>query len=114
MRASFEQIIEGLNRYIDREIYPGLNDLQEMLARIVVGRFNEKAESVKEWMMGNGFVKTLGIIDSDGMVDIDGILHDLRREIERKNGMTVDVPLIGKITFHASDVDAVRDEISRR
>jgi hypothetical protein len=109
----FEKVIDGINRYIDSEIYSNLNDLQELLARIVVGRVNSNAENIKAVLMSNGFAKTLCIIDSDGMVDIGRLMQDIRREIERKGSIEFDVPMIGRLKFTPADVDVLHDMIVR-
>lgn len=114
MRVSFESVITGLNRYIDREIYKGLNSVQELVARIVVGRINQNAENIKNIFMNNGFAKTLCIVDHEGMVDIDRLLQDIKREIERQGSIQIDVPMIGKLTFRAEDVDVLHNEITGR
>ena len=111
MKVSFEKVFDGINRYIDKEIYRNLNDLQEMLARLAVGRINQNAENIKKYLMENGFCKTLCLVDTDGMVDIDKILEDVRTEIERKDSIQIEIPLIGKLTFHSDDVDVLRNEI---
>ena len=113
MKVKFETVVDGINRYIDREIYKNLNGLQELVARLVVGRVNGNAESIKNVLMNNGIAKTLCIIDSDGMVDVDLLLTDIRREIERQGSLQVDIPMIGKLTFHADDVDVLHNEIMR-
>ena len=113
MKVKFETVVDGINRYIDREIYKNLNGLQQFVARLVVGRVNDNAESIKNVLMNNGIAKTLCIIDSDGMVDVDLLLADIRREIERQGSLQVDIPMIGKLTFHADDVDALQNEIMR-
>lgn len=114
MKVKFESVVDGINRYLDNEIYKNLSDLQEFAARLVVGRINQNADSIKQVLMANGFVKTMCIIDSDGMVDIDSILQEVRREVERKGNIQVDVPLIGKITFCPADVDVLREQICGR
>lgn len=111
MKVSFEKVIDGLNRYIDKEIYANLGDLQEILVRMVVGRVNQNSEVIKNYFMTNGFYRTLCIVDSEGMVDVDKLLQELKTEIERKGSIMVEVPLIGKMTFRASDVDVLRREI---
>ena len=112
MKVSFEYVIDGINRYLDREIYAGLNDLQEFVARVLVGRVNQNADSIKHSMMSNGFMKTLGLVDSDGMVDIDRLLQDIRREIERQGCVQLEIPMIGKLTFRPEDVDVLRNDIT--
>ena len=110
----FEKIVDGILRYLDREIFANMNDWQEFLARIIVGRISENSANVKEYLTKNGFVRTLGVMDSEGNVDVDAILHDVRREIERKGTLQIDVPLVGKLIFKPSDVDMLRDDIYRR
>jgi hypothetical protein len=105
--------MDGINSYIDQEIYGNLNDLQEILARIVIGRINSSSEDIKTMLMSNGFLKTLAIIDSDGMVDVDRLMQDIRREIERKGSIEFDVPMIGRLKFTPADVDVLYNMIVR-
>lgn len=113
MKVRFETVVDGINRYIDKEIYANLNPAQEIFARIVVGRMNQNADTIKSSIMNNGFIKTLCIIDSDGMVEVDQLLNDIRHEIERKGNLEVNIPMIGKLKFVASDVDVLKNEILR-
>jgi hypothetical protein len=112
MKYSFDKVIDGITRYIDSEIYPGMNDIQEMIARIAMGRAIENQDNIKKSLVGNGIIRTFGIIDSDGMVDIDGLSKELKREIERKGKLTVSIPMFGKLTFNPTDVDILRQYIS--
>jgi hypothetical protein len=114
MRVKFETVLDGLNRYIDKEIYGNLNDLQEILARLTVGRINQNSEAIKTALINNGFVRTMCIIDSDGMVDIETILQEVKREVERKGTLQVEIPMVGKLTFCPADVDVLRDQICGR
>lgn len=114
MKVKFENIIEGLNRYLDKEIYINLNDLQEIAARLVVGRINGNIEAVKKAIMSNGYIKTFGLIDNDGMVDIDSLLMEVKREIERKGKVQFEIPLIGKMTFVPGDVEVIKNYIYGR
>lgn len=113
MRIKFENVIDGINRYIDKEIYCNLNGVQEIMARFVVGRINQNAENLKSTFMNNGFLRTLCIVDSDGMVDAEQLLMDIRREIERKGILELEIPLIGKLRFTPEDVDVLKNEIQR-
>lgn len=40
----FEHVINGILKYIDKEIYPGMNDLQEISARLVISRLVNNSE----------------------------------------------------------------------
>ena len=113
MKATFENVVLGINKYIDQEICANLNDLQDFAARLVIGRLNDNADKLKQYLMNNGFVKTLCVIDSEGMIDVDRLLQDIRKEIERKNSLVVQIPFIGKLTFKSSDVDVLYNLIAK-
>lgn len=114
MKVKFETVIDGINKYLDREIYVNLSDVQELVARVVVGRINQNTDALKSSLTTSGIIKTMGIIDTDGMVDIDWVLDNVRKEIERKENLRVDVPLIGKMTFVPGDVEVLRGYILGR
>lgn len=114
MKIKFEHVVDGINRYINKEIYCNLNSTQEFLARLVVGRISQNANIIKKDLMHNGFFKTLGVVDSEGLVDIEDIMQIVKQEIERQESLQVDVPLIGVFTFKPDDVDKLYEEIVRR
>ena len=114
MKVKFENVIDGVNRYLDKEIYGNLNDLQEFLARLAVARINQNADLIKTSLMNNGLARTLCIVDSEGMVDVDSLSQDIKREIDRKGNIQVEIPMIGKLTFRSVDVDVLRDLIIGR
>lgn len=114
MKVKFENVIDGVNRYLDKEIYGNLNDLQEFLARLAVARINQNADLIKTSLMNNGLARTLCIVDSEGMVDVDSLSQDIKREIDRKGSIQVEIPMIGKLTFRSVDVDVLRDLIIGR
>lgn len=114
MKVKFEHVVEGINRYLDREIYVNLNSMQEFVARLFVGRINQNIETIKIGLMNNGFARTMNLVDSDGMVDVDQLLQDIRREIERQGSIQFEIPMIGKLTFKADDVDVLYNKIMER
>ena len=110
----FESVIDGINRYLDKEIYGNLNDLQEFVARLAVGRINQNSEAIKTALINNGLARTLCIVESEGMVVIDSLSQDIKKEIDRKGSIQVEIPMIGKLTFRSVDVDVMRDLIIGR
>jgi hypothetical protein len=101
----FERVINGLLKYLDKELYNEMTDWQEILARIAVGRMIGDTNALKESLMNNAFVKTFAIIDNNGNVDVDGLVHDLKEQIERKGKVSITFPLLGTFSFIAEDVD---------
>ena len=112
MKYEFEKVIDGMSKYINDEIYVGMNDLQEFTARVIVGRIINNQENVKEMLINNGFMRTFGIIDTEGMVDVDSIANDIKREIARKEKITFNIPMFGRMTFKPTDVDMLYRHIT--
>ncbi|MEE0839677.1 MAG: hypothetical protein U0L72_03885 [Acutalibacteraceae bacterium] len=112
MKYQFEKVIDGMVTYINDEMFMGMNDWQEMTARILVARVVNNQEAVKKALIDNGFIRTFGIIDSEGMVDVCGLANDIKQEIVKKGKMTFTVPMFGKISFLPSDVDKLYKNIT--
>ena len=109
--VSFEQILDGLAKYMNKYFYSNLNDWQEIVARLAVGRILGN-ETLKQSLMANPFVRTFAVFDSEGNVELEPIMRDLRKEIERKGKMTVEIPMFGKISFTGEDVTELYREIT--
>lgn len=107
----FNKVMEGIAKYLDKEIYSGMNDIQEVVARIAVGRVLGNKDNVKAMLYGNPIVRSLMIIDDDGMVDIEKILADLKAEISKKGSISIQIPWFGKMKFMPEDVDKLYNEI---
>lgn len=107
----FEKVIDGIVKYINIEVYSGMNDWQEVLARIAVSRFVSNSEKFKTVLMENTFIKTFGILDNEGNVDIEGLANDLKKQIEAKGKITIPLSIFGNFTFTAQDVDKLYQTI---
>jgi hypothetical protein len=112
MKYTFEKVIDGTIEYIGEEMLSNMNDVQEFAARILISRVLNNQERIKDALVNNGFIRTFGIIDSEGNVDVEGLAHDIKREISRKEKITLSVPMFGKMTFHPGDVDALYKKIT--
>jgi hypothetical protein len=107
----FERVLDGIMRYLNSEVIVRMNDWQEMLARIAISRLIGDHERLKETLTSNGYIRTFAIMDRDGKVDVDGLMRDIRKEIERKGRISIEIPLMGKFTFTAEDVDKLHGKI---
>lgn len=101
----FEKVLRGINKYLNTEIYSGMNDWQEILARTAISRLMGNSETLKETLVNNGYVKTFAIMDENGNIDVDGLCKELKTQLELKGKMTIKIPLIGGFTFTSTDVD---------
>lgn len=111
MLYKFERVIDGLARYIDAEIYSNMNDLQEIIARIAIGRLIGNEENIKNTLSNNGIIRTFGIIDGDGMVDVDALVADIKSAMQKKGKVEISIPMFGKMTFRPEDMDVIHKYI---
>lgn len=110
--VEFNRVIDGLARYMNNNLFANMNDWQEVVARVAVGRIIGNPESLKQSLMANGIVRTFAVLDSEGNVDLEPLMRDLKREIDRKGKLTVEIPMFGKMSFVASDIDDIYREIT--
>ena len=110
--VEFNRVIDGLARYMNNNLFANMNDWQEVVARVAVGRIIGNPDSLKQSLMANGIVRTFAVMDSEGNVDLEPIMRDLKREIDRKGKLTVEIPMFGKMRFVASDIDDIYREIT--
>lgn len=107
----FETVINGIIKYMDKEIFSAMNDWQEMLARIATSRMLANAEQIKTLLNGNTFLKTFAIMDVNGNVDIVNLLNDVQTYLRSKGTMEVNLPMFGKFRFTEADVNKLRTYI---
>jgi hypothetical protein len=112
MKYKFEKVVESATKWLGEEMYPKMNDFQEFFVRMLVGRVLENEEKIKEALSTNGMLRTFGFIDEEGMIDVDLLFADIKREIERKGKLVINIPWIGKLTFTPEDADALHNYIT--
>ena len=107
----FEKVIRGILKYLDREIYGNMVDWQEMVARIAVSRIIGDEGKLKQSLLNNSFVRTFSMMDESGNVDVDGLMRDIKRQIEAKGKLEFSIPMLGKFSFVSTDVDNLHQYI---
>jgi hypothetical protein len=102
----FDRVLYGINKYLDKEIYAGMNDWQEVVARIAVSRIIGN-NNLEQTLLGNPYIKTFAIADTEGNIDVEGLYRDLKKLIQAKGKIEIELPIFGKFTFTESDVDCL-------
>jgi hypothetical protein len=102
---SFEKVIQGILKYLDREIYPTMSDWQSVLSRLAVARLVNNKDKLKEFLKTNPIMQTFSIIDSSGSIDIDRICAELKEQISVAEKIRIDTKILGAYTFYPDDVD---------
>ena len=112
MKCEIKKVIYGINRYMNDNIYEGMADWQEVLARTFIGTVTGNEEQLAANILNNGFLKTFAIIDEEGMIDVKTLLVLLQKEIENKERLSIKIPMLGKFTFVPEDVNLLYKAIT--
>lgn len=113
MAVPFSRVVDGAAKFIETEIMPNMNDWQEIAARIAIGRVFDNRDAIKRHLVSTGYLRTFALIDEDGNVDIDRLSADLKREIERKGKIEINLKLFGRLKFDSGDVDKLHRIITQ-
>ena len=102
------QIEKGLGMFLDSELMPNLpvDGIQRVLAGTAMALLIKRSGSTIEEYSQHPFIKMLGIVDENGNWDIDTLKTEVKNQMGDK-GITIDVPMIGSMTFHKEDIDKV-------
>ena len=101
----YNQVVNGVTKYIDSEIVSKLTGWQRWAIGAGLGVAVSRGSHIMEQMRSMPLVKMLNIIDGD-MVDVETIYSELRKQAERES-INVALPAVGTVTFTRDDVEKV-------
>lgn len=110
--VSIDKIEKGVANYLDGELMPQLqgNSLEKVLVGTAASLAIRRSGTIVAGYKDNKMVQMLGIMDGNGNVDVDVLADELKKNIP-KEGVKVDIPIIGTMTFHKDDVDKLYEYI---
>ena len=103
--VSMAQIENGVARFMDNELAPkipadGPNGGLKRFGLLVALSYNIKSKVP-------AVLATMGAVDENGNVDLDGVAEMARRYMPDA-GLRVQVPVINELVFYPADVDLLR------
>ena len=119
MRATKNQIVNGIVSYIQQEVLPRMEDDRALQIVFSVAAHAVKAnDKLIDAIFDNGIVKALLDDDGSGKYDISGIMDSVRESVEQYGSFPVTVPPIPLISpreitikLNAADISAIRRKI---
>jgi hypothetical protein len=107
--VTFVQVKQGLSAYITNEIIAKMSGWQQWVAGAVSAMVMTRADQIYSDLRQNPMIAVLGVIDDEGMIDIDA-LHAAFRD-SAKSPVEIALPGMGKITLTATDVDLIKQYV---
>lgn len=102
----YSKVINGAMRYIDDEIISKMNgSMKGWGVGIAAGLMAKRAEQIYARLRDVPALAALGLVDGE-MVDAEGIYAEALR-MAQKGSATINIPIIGAVTFTAADVESL-------
>lgn len=105
MKLNGEQVIQGIVNYADNEVMAKLPTSGKWVMGTAMYLASNKAHNVVDVLSTNVVAKMLGIVDDEGMIDTDALISAMKEAASKYGNLSVDVPMIGRLTFSSSDID---------
>lgn len=106
-----EEIVNGIARYADREVIPKLNTQGKWIVGALVGVIGNKSADIMRELQSNPMFKAIGIIDDNGLYDVDLIAENVIQSAEKYGKLQLNVPAVGLLTFDHEDVNNLKKYI---
>ena len=106
----YNQVVNGITRYVDNEIMPKLDGWSKIGMAVVVAGAVKRGDSIIEQIKAIPVVKMIGIVDDENRVDIETIYEELKKQVEREP-ISMVLPGVGKVTFNHDDIDKMYSHI---
>ena len=98
------QVVNGITRYLDNEIIPNVVGWQKWVVGAGLGVGLSKSTNVFNAYKDHPMVKSLELVDSNDLIDIDLLHKEFSKQAE-KGAITFDMPFVGPLTLNRDDVD---------
>lgn len=100
------RVMRGIGSYVDDEIVSKMaGSWKAWLIGGLAGLAAARADALVGQLANNPMVAALGVVDGEN-IDVDAIYTELLKQAQ-KGSMTIDLPVIGPITFGVADVESL-------
>ena len=106
-----KKVVETIFKYLESNMVPSMSGLQEIAFYAVREAIDDEAETLIETIKAKPLARAVVAIDKDGNVDVEKLASRVRKGIEAKGSLTIDIPLYGNICFVPSDIDKILSDL---
>lgn len=109
----YAKVEKGLADYLDGELMPMIPEtgFQRIIAGTAISLLIKKGGSQIAALKENPAVKMMGIFDDAGNVDVETLRDELKKNMP-EDGVKVEVPMLGMLTFRKGDIDKLYSYIT--
>lgn len=105
--VTIEQVKNGLTKYVDEEILPGMTGGKRFALGVYAALAVQNLEQTVMKYKDSPAVAALNVIDSGNNVDLDRLYDAAAASMAGMEKFSVDIPLLGVLTLNRTDIDAL-------
>lgn len=111
--VTIQKIEQGIAAYLDSELMPHFTGggFEKVIAGTAMSLIVRRGGNILNHYKDNKTIRMLGLMDDNGNIDIDILAEEFKKNIPAE-GMKVEIPIIGTMTFHKDDVDKLHEYIT--
>lgn len=109
-----KQVVAGVLEYADRNIMPKLDGSKQFLAGMALGMVGGKAEALMASLSQQPMIAALGVVQQNGDLDLDALYAAAATQMDKQKNLSIDIPVIGRLTFDRGDLDELYRTICRQ
>ena len=102
--VTYEQIINGLTKFIDSEILSQLTGNQKVLIGIGSGIVLKKGNAIFNNLKKNPTIKMLELVDKEGNIDIETLYQEAKKQAQ-KEVIRLEIPMVGTLKLNDEDIE---------
>ena len=113
MKIQVEYVAEGIVDYAEEAMLPMMQGWQMWTAAAVLELIRARSEQLVPLLAENEMLKALGLVDADGLVDMDAAIGICKSTTKKHGKLAFELPMFGKFALSESDFDEIADGISK-
>ncbi len=107
------QLISGIKEFIDEEVIMKMSGLSKWIVGAGLSMAMDNAVNTFNELKSTPIVKSLGIIHDDDTIDIDKLYAKLKEQAQMHEAVSINIPMVGAMTFRAEDLDHLYRDIMK-
>ena len=112
--VTVDKVQRGLAKYIEEQILPPMKGTDRWLVTGAAAMALAKLPAmIQQQLQSGGALKALGVIGTDGTIDIDGIIKSVK-PAAKSSPASINIPFTnGTITLTEADLDVIQRYIEQ-